>query len=144
MTLKQQLMEDMKTAMKARDTARLSTIRLLNSEIKNVEIDQGELDDAGVQKVAQKMVKQWIDAKADYQKGAREDLVKEAEGRLEVLNEYLPAKMSESDLRIVVQQIVDDNDNSQFGPLMGQVMKKVGSQADAATVSKILKELLAD
>ena len=62
-------MEEMKQAMRDKDTAKLTTLRLLKSEIKNFEIDNGEQDDAGVQKIVAKLVKQWKDAKVDYEKG---------------------------------------------------------------------------
>lgn len=142
MTLQAQILEDMKQAMKAKDMDRLNTIRLLRSEIKNVEIDHGEQDDAAVQKIVKKMVKQWQDAKVDYQKGKREDLVKEADARLEILNSYLPAQMSEEELKKVIQEVIAESGQSQIGPVIGMVMKKVGTQADGGMVSKLVKELI--
>ena len=95
MTLKQQLMEDMKSAMKAHDTVKLGAIRFLQAELRNVEIDHGEQDDAGIQKIVARQIKQMKDAISDYQKGDRQDLVDAEAAKITVLEAYLPQQMSD-------------------------------------------------
>lgn len=143
MLLQQQITEDMKQAMRAKDVAKLGTIRLLKAEIKNFEIDHGVQDDAGVQKIVRKLVKQWQDAKNDYQQGGRADLVQEAEGRIAVLQAYLPQAMTDEALREVVKTIIAQATQKQVGPIIGQVMKATAGQADGAKVAQLVKELLA-
>lgn len=144
MSLKDDLMQQMKEAMKAKDTETLSTIRLLRSEIKNFEIDNGEQDDAGVQKIVARMIKQWKDAINDYKAGGREDLVVEAQQKLKVLEKFLPAQMSEEAVRkLVAEVVVEAGADAKPGPVTGMVMKKVAGKADGGLVAKLVKELLA-
>ena len=142
MSLKQQLMEDMKQAMKAKDTVKLNTIRLINSEVKNIEIDEGELDDAGVQRVIKRMIKQWKDAIIDYRQGKREDLVEAAQAKIKILELYLPAEMAEEDLKKIIQEVIEGSGQGQMGPIIGLVMAKVKGQADGSTVARLVKDLL--
>jgi len=143
MSLNKQIMEDMKQAMKDKNAEKLVMLRLLRSEIKNVEIDHGEQDDAGVQKIVAKLLKQWNDAKSDYEKGGRDDLVKEAESKIVVLESYLPEQMSDDELKKIVKEVIDQSGQTQVGPIIGQVMKKVAGKADGGKVSQLVKELLA-
>ncbi len=144
MSLKDDLMQQMKEAMKAKDTETLGTIRLLRSEIKNFEIDNGEQDDAGVQKIVARMIKQWKDAINDYKAGGREDLVAEAQQKLKVLEKFLPAQMSEEEVRKLVAEVVASaGADAKPGPVTGMVMKKVAGKADGGLVAKLVKELLA-
>lgn len=144
MSLKDDLMQQMKEAMKAKDTETLGTIRLLRSEIKNFEIDNGEQDDAGVQKIVARMIKQWKDAINDYKAGGREDLVVEAQQKLKVLEKFLPAQMSEEAVRkLVAEVVVEAGADAKPGPVTGMVMKKVAGKADGGLVAKLVKELLA-
>ncbi|HQM15624.1 MAG TPA: GatB/YqeY domain-containing protein [Candidatus Woesebacteria bacterium] len=106
MNLKEKLFEDMKQAMKAKETTRLGTIRLLIARIKNVEIDRGELNDGQVEEIVMSQIKQWQDAITDYQRGKREDLVQEAQQRIEVLQQYLPPQLSDQDLTTVSRKLL--------------------------------------
>jgi uncharacterized protein len=142
MTIKQQLTENMKSAMKAQQKDKLMTIRSLLSEIKNAEIDGGEDSDAAAQKIVARMIKQWKDALNDYEKASREDLVLETKGKIKVLEEYMPEQMTDEDVREIAKGIIDNSPVKDFGPLMGQVMKKVAGKADGARVSVVIKELL--
>lgn len=142
MTLQQTIMEDMKTAMKAHDSATLDAIRLLRSEIKNIEIDHGVQDDAGVEKIVARLIKQWQDAKTDYQKGERSDLVAEAEVKIRVLSKYLPAQMDADEVRLVVQQVVAKSEQKNAGPIIGLVMKQLAGKADGTLVAKLVQEEL--
>lgn len=140
MTLKQQLTEDMKTSMKQRDMVKLNTIRFLNAQIKNVEIDQGELDDAGVVKIIQKQIKQMKDAMLDYARGDRQDLVDEDQAKVDILETYLPQGLSEAELEAIIDKVMAQNEGQQMGPVMGQVMKEVAGRADGGTVSALVKK----
>jgi len=143
MSLKEEITQQMKNAMRAREMETLTTIRLLMSEIKNFEIDNGEQDDAGVQKIVSRMIKQWKDAINDYKAGNRADLVEEAEKKLVVLEQFLPAQMSEAEVRKIVAEVITTVTEAKPGPVTGMVMKKVAGKADGALVAKIVKELLA-
>lgn len=140
MTIKQQLTEDMKSAMRAKEMSKLTTIRFLLSEIKNYEIDQGEQDDAGIQKVIASQVKKMNDAIADFLAAGREDLVAEEKEKVAVLSAYLPEQLSDAELeQVVIATIADVGLNNQ-GQLIGAVMKKVAGRADGNRVSAIVKQ----
>ncbi|MBD3249954.1 MAG: GatB/YqeY domain-containing protein [Candidatus Pacebacteria bacterium] len=140
MSIQDRLLQEMKQAMRDKDTIRLGTIRLLRSQIKNVEIDQGELSDEQVEKVVIKLIKQWKDALEDYLQAGREDLVEETKQKIEILEEYMPEMMSEDELEQIVDQVVEKSGVDQVGPLIGQVMAKVGNKADGAVVAKLVRK----
>ena len=132
----------MKTAMKAHDSAKLDMVRMIRSEIKNYEIDNGEANDEAVQKLIKSMLKQQQDALLDFQKANREDLIAETEAKIVILNSYLPAQLSDEQLEQVIRDVLATATVKDFGPLMGQVMKRVGTQADGSRVTALLKQLL--
>jgi uncharacterized protein YqeY len=144
MSLKQTLTDQMKAAMKSGDKETLLSLRLLLSDIKNFEIDNGEQDDAGVQKLVARSIKQWKDALSDYQKGGREDLVKEAEARIKLLEQFMPEQVSEEDIKKVIEEVIAGLPEGarQRGPVIGQVMKKLGGTADGGMVSRLVGEAL--
>lgn len=142
MTLKEQLMEDMKTAMKTRDTAKLDMVRMIRSEVKNYEIDNGEANDEAVYKLIKTMLKQQKDALGDFETAARQDLIDETTIKIAILESYLPAELSDSELEQIVRAVVSTATNKDFGPLMGQVMKQVAGRADGARVTALLKQSL--
>jgi len=135
----------MKTALKSGEKEKLGSIRMLLAEIKNFEIDHGEQDDAGVQQLVAKSIKQWKDALADYKKGGREDLVKEAEDRIALLEEFLPEQLSEEEIKAAVQKVIDGlpEDAKKPGPVIGQVMKQLGGQADGGVVARLVNQMMA-
>ena len=142
MSLQDQLFEEMKQAMKAHDQLKLDVIRLLRAKIKNVEIDRGEQDDAGVQKIVQQMIKQWKDAIIDYKKGNRDDLVQEAEAKVKLLTVYLPAQLSDDELKKIIEEVKTTTGLDQVGPLIGQVKQQVGNQADGRRVAQLVNQLM--
>jgi uncharacterized protein len=144
MTLQEQLMEEMKTAMRAKDVDRLGTIRLIRSEIKNFEIDHGVADDAAVQKIIKKMLNQQLDALGDFKKADRQDLVSETESKVKILEAYLPKQISDEDLEKFIEEFVSQSDSKDFGPLMGQITKKLASRADGARIATVLKKVLSN
>lgn len=143
MSLIDQLQEDMKTAMRAKDMDRLGVIRFLLAEIKNVEIDAGKLDDAGIQKIIQRQIKQINEALADYQRAARADLIKQEEGKIAVLEKYLPEQLSDEQLRDTVSSVMAQHPDLDQGPLIGKVLQQVRGQADGKRVGQIVQALLA-
>lgn len=142
MDFKSQLMQLMKEAMKARDTVRVGTIRYLLSEVKNAEIDQGELDEAAVTKLITKQVKQMKDALKDFEAAGRDDVVVEEKAKIAILEEFLPEQMSDDDLDALVAEVVGSSDEKNMGKLIGLVMAKVAGQADGGRVSVAVKKAL--
>lgn len=146
MSVKQQLMDAQKEAMKAKDKARLSTIRMTLSAIKNEEINNGvELDDTGVQAVIAKQVKQLNDSAAEFEKGGRSDMAADAKKEVEILAVYLPAQLDDDALKAIVQEVITDvgaTSPSDMGKVMGPVMEKVQGQADGKRVKDMVQQLL--
>jgi uncharacterized protein YqeY len=141
--LKAQLVEDMKSAMRAHETLRLGVIRFILSELKNFEIDNGEQDDAGVLKVISREVKKVKDALVDFQRAGRQDLIDDETAKIAIMETYLPQQMSDADLQAVVQKVVAASAEKNFGLVMKAVMAEVGSGADGGRVSAAVKAALA-
>lgn len=146
MSLKDQLKDDMKTAMKAREEGKLalSVIRMVNAAIKQVEIDKKvELDDAGVLDILAKEMKTRHDSLEEFKKGDRQDLVDHVEAEMAVLKKYLPEQLSEEEIRTIVKDaIAACGDDLNMGNVMKYVMPKTKGRADGKVVSSIVKELL--
>lgn len=147
MALKEQLKDDMKTAMKAREEGKLalSVIRMVNAAIKQVEIDkQVELDDTAILDILAKEMKTRKDSLAEFEKGGRQDLVDHVKAEMEVLKKYLPEQMSEEEIRTIVQKaIAACGDDVNMGNIMKHVMPKTKGRADGKMVNSIVKEFLA-
>lgn len=146
MSLKDQLKEDMKAAMKAREEGKiaLSVIRMVNSAIKNTEInDKIELDDNGVLGILAKEMKTRQDSLTEFEKAGREDLISHVKEEIAVLQKYMPAQMTEDEIRDVVKKaIADCGDNVNMGNVMKHVMPNTKGRADGKLVNTIVKELL--
>ena len=146
MSLKDQLKADMKEAMKAREAGKvaLSVIRMVNSAIKNTEIDKKiELEDSDVIAILAKEMKIRQDSLAEFEKGHRDDLVTQVKAEMEVLAKYLPAQLSEEEIRhIVVEAISTLTAPIKMGDLMPLVMPKTKGCADGKLVNAIVKEEL--
>jgi len=143
MSLSQQLVDDMKQAMRDKNKVKLSVIRYLRSGIKNYEIDHGEQDDAGVEKIVAKQAKQVRESIEEYQKAGRSDLVSQEEAKLKILEEYLPEQMSDEGIQAVINEVLSGMENPQMGPAIGLVMKKVQGKADGSKVSQLVHQALA-
>ena len=143
MSLKDQLKEDMKAAMKAREEGKiaLSVIRMVNSAIKNTEInDKIELDDNGV---LAKEMKTRQDSLTEFEKAGREDLISHVKEEIAILQKYMPAQMTEGEIRDVVKKaIAECGDNVNMGNVMKHVMPHTKGRADGKLVNTIVKELL--
>lgn len=146
MSLKQQLTEDMKAAMKGGDKPKLGVIRLINAAIKQKEVDERiELDDAAVLAVLEKMVKQRRDSISQFEAAAREDLALIERDELAIIDTYLPAKMSEEDIAAAVDAAIAETGASSaadMGKLMGVLKPRLAGQADMSLVSKWVKQRL--
>lgn len=147
MSLKQQINDDVKAAMLAKDTERRDTIRLLTAAIKQKEVDERiELDDAGVIAVIDKMVKQRKDSIAAFEQGGRADLAAKEAAELTVLQAYLPARLSAEDIAAEVKAIVAElgaKGPGDMGKVMGAVKAKLAGKADMGQVSAAVKAALA-
>lgn len=146
MSLKDQLKEDMKAAMKAREEGKtaLSVIRMVNSAIKNTEInDKVELDDAGVLGILAKEMKTRQDSLEEFIKAGREDLIAHVKDEMAVLQKYMPAQLTEDEIRTIVQDAIKAcGDNVNMGNVMKHVMPKTKGRADGKLVNSIVKEQL--
>ena len=146
MGLKEKIMQDMKEAMKAKDTAKVSTLRLLISEIKNKEIDKrGELTDDEILAVIQKAVKQRKESIEQYEKAGRSDLVEKEKKELEILEAYLPQPLSEEELEAIIDEAIKEAQATSvkdMGKVMKIVMPKVRGRADDKIVNQKVREKL--
>ena len=147
MSLKAQITEDMKTAMRAKDSARLATIRLLQAAIKQKEVDERiELDDAAVIAIVDKMIKQRKDSIAAFEGAGRQDLADQEKVETAVLQGYLPQRMSAEEITAAVQAIVAQLGASgpgDMGKVMGAVKTQLAGKADMGAVSAAVKAALA-
>ena len=147
MSLKERITEDMKTAMRAKDSERLGTIRLLQSAMKQKEVDERiELDDAAIVTIVDKMIKQRKDSIAAFEQAARQDLVDKEKAELTVLSAYLPERLSAQELTAAVQAIVTELGASgpgDMGKVMGAVKTRLAGKADMGAVSAAVKAALA-
>jgi uncharacterized protein YqeY len=142
MSLKDQLISDMKQAMRAGDKVKLDAIRFLRSEIKNYEIDHGQQDQAGLEKLVARQVGQIKESITQYSKGGREDLVQKEKEKLMVMQAYLPAQLGLEELKKIVATTVQSFSPDQVGPAIGKVMQKVQGKADGKIVASLVKEAL--
>lgn len=146
MSLNDQLNEDLKDAMRSRDELRLTTIRMLRSEIKNREIEtRGPLEDAAIQAAIRSLVKQRRESIDAYRAAEREDLAAREAAEIDVLQKYLPAELSDAELIAIVDDVLaalPEGAPRQPGPITGQVMKRVAGRADGRRVTEAVKARL--
>lgn len=147
MSLKDQITADMKDAMRAKDSARLGTIRMLLAALKQKEVDERiELDDTAVIAVIDKMIKQRKDSINAYEQAARTDLMAIEQAELEVLKAYLPARLSAEDIQQAVDRIVSDlgaQGPGDMGKVMAAAKAQLAGQAEMSLVSAAVKSALA-
>ncbi|MES2743203.1 MAG: GatB/YqeY domain-containing protein [Pseudomonadota bacterium] len=147
MTLKESITEDMKTAMRAKDSGRLGTIRLLLAEIKRKEVDERiEVSDSQVQAIVEKMIKQRKDSITQFEAGGRADLADIEKAELTVLAAYMPEALSEAEVAAEVAAAVTASGASgaqDMGKVMAIVKPKLAGRADMTVVSALVKKALA-
>ena len=143
MSIREQILADIKEAMKAKDEFKRDTLRTLNAALKQVEVDQRiEMTDEVVLPLLQKEIKKRADSVELYLKGARDDLAKKEQSEIELIKTYLPAQLSDDELKEKIKSIIE-----KVGKNLGAVMKmakdEIGASAEAQCISMIAKELLA-
>ncbi len=147
MSIKEQLQEDIKSAMRAKESARLSTLRLVTAAIKQKEVDERvELNDAAVLAVLEKMIKQRKDSIAQFQAGGRQDLVDIEQAELAILTTYMPAQLSEAEVTAAIQAAIAQVGAAgpqDMGKVMAVIKPQLAGKADMGLVSQILKSKLA-
>lgn len=146
LALKEQLLEDMKAAMKSKDKQTLSVIRMARAAIKNVEIDKRkDLEDNEVIEVLAKEVKQRRDSISEFEKAGQEQTVADLKKEIEVLSVYLPEQMDKSEIELLVNEVITEtgaSSMSDIGKVMGSIMPKVRGRADGSVVNVIVREKL--
>jgi uncharacterized protein YqeY len=147
MSLKSQITDDMKSAMKAGDKDRLKVVRLIMAAVKQVEVDKRvELDDAGVLSVLDKMVKQRRDSVEQFEKGGREDLASIERAEIGILETYLPKQLDDAELEALIDAAINATGAESIrdmGKVMGQIKSKAAGRADMGAVGAKVKARLA-
>lgn len=146
MSLKERLLEDMKTAMREKDTVRKNAIQMTRSAVLQVEKDNKiTLDDDGILEIIAKEVKKRKDSLPDYEKSGRQDLIDSLKVEIDTLTSYLPEQLSEAELEVLVKEAVQEtgaNSARDMGKIMQAVMPKVKGRADGRMINQIAKRLL--
>ncbi|MDN5344651.1 MAG: uncharacterized protein PWQ18_762 [Clostridia bacterium] len=145
--MKEQLHQDMKEALKSHDKIRLQTIRMALAAIKNAEIEKMHpLTEEEIMGVIQREIKMRKDAREQFSRGGREDLVQQAEKEIQVLESYLPQQLGDSELEAVIKQTINEvgaRSGKEMGKVMAALMPKIRGRADGKKASAMVKELLA-
>lgn len=147
MTLKEKINADLLVAMKAKENARLDALRMLKAAILKFEVagdKKIEATDENVLQIIGKEVKQRKDSIDAYKKGGREDLAAKEEAEMKILQAYLPAQMSEEELKSLINQMISQANATakDFGKVMGAVMAQAKGKTDGQTVTRLVKEIL--
>lgn len=147
MSLKEQLFNDLKTAMKEKDTVRKEVIQIVRAGVLQIEKDNkiDNLDDDSVLSVISKEIKKINDVMPDFEKAERQDLIDEANKKIELLKAYLPEQLSEAEIEEIVAETiksVDAHSVRDMGKVMGAVTAKTKGKADNKLVSSVVKKML--
>lgn len=144
--LKEQLMQDLKDAMKEKDTIKKDTVQMVRAAILQTEKDKGiEVDDAKIIEIIAKEVKGKKDALVDFEKGGRQDLVDQTNKEIEILSKYLPEQLSKEEIKQEVSKIITElgaTSIKDMGPVMKEAKAKIGAAADGRAINEVVKELL--
>lgn len=144
--LKEQLLNDMKTAMRDKDEIRKNTVQMVRAAILQVEKDKGiELDDAQIIDIIAKESKKRKDAAVDFEKSGREDLIEKNQKELEILATYLPKQLSKDEIAEVVKGVISKVGASsikEMGAVMKAAKEEMGASADGKTINEVVKSLL--
>jgi len=147
MTLKERIKNDIKEAMRAKDTARRDTLRNINAAIKQIEVDERrELEDADVERILLKYAKQREDAIEQFRTAGRDDLVAKDEAELALVKSYLPEPMNPEELEEELRAIVEEcgaQSMKDMGRVMALARERIGSRADGGAISSVVKKILA-
>ena len=146
MSLKEQIKNDIKAAMRAKENHKRDTLRNIQAAIKQIEVDQRiEVDDAAVEKILMKYAKQREDAIVLFKEADRDDLVAKDEIELALVMSYLPEPMDDEELEDILQKVIADTGATgmkDMGKVMGAAKSAVGSRADGGRINQVVKKLL--
>ncbi|MDP4096990.1 GatB/YqeY domain-containing protein [Paenibacillus sp. P96] len=146
MNLSERLNEDMKQAMKSKDKFKLSTIRMVRSTIKNLEIElKRDLDDNELLDILSREIKQRKDALQEFEKAGRDELAESNKAEIEILSQYLPAQLTEEEIKVIVQQTIQEtgaSSKADMGKVMAALMPKVKGRADGKLVNQAVQQFL--
>ena len=146
MSLKERLMADLKEAMKSKDKLRKDVITMVRAAIKQKEVDERvELDDADIENIISKQLKEKKSSIEEFKKGNRQDLVDQTNAEIEILLKYLPEQLSDEELKEIIKKVIDEKEITSMkdiGKLMKNVMPLIKGKADGKQVNVIAKELL--
>jgi len=146
MSLKETIQEDVKTAMKSRDTAKLSVLRMAFAEIRKREIDtKKDLDDTAIQKALSSMIKQRNDSVEAFKKGDRQDLADKEAAEILVLKAYLPEQLPREEVEAIVRAVIKEvgaTTPKEIGKVMQAALAKTGGRADGKVINEIARSLL--
>ncbi|MDD3592149.1 MAG: GatB/YqeY domain-containing protein [Sulfurovum sp.] len=147
MSLKEQIKNDIKEAMRAKEITRRDTLRNIQTSIKQIEVDERkELTDAEVEAILAKYLKQREDAKVQFAEAGRDDLVAKEDEEIAIVQCYLPEPMSDEELESALQEIIEQvgaESMKDMGKVMGAAKNAIGSRADGARINQAVKKLLA-
>ncbi|MFB5266157.1 GatB/YqeY domain-containing protein [Paenibacillus enshidis] len=146
MNLSERLNEDMKQAMKSKDKFKLSTIRMVRSTIKNLEIElKRDLDDNELLDILSREIKQRKDALQEFEKAGRDELAESNKAEIEILSQYLPVQLTEEEIKVIVQQTIQEtgaSSKADMGKVMAALMPKVKGRADGKLVNQAVQQFL--
>ncbi len=144
MSLKEQLKDDLKTAMRAKEIVKRDCIRAINTMIKQIEVDERkELTDEDILKLIQKGIKQREEAVTQYKEASRDDLVQKEQEQINVFKEYLPQQMSDEDLESKMKELIVEvgaTSMKDIGKVMGQASKRFAGVADGKRINEMTKK----
>ena len=145
--LKEELMQDLKDAMKEKNTIKKDTVQMVRAAILQIEKDKGiEVDDAKIIEIIAKEVKGKKDAIVEFEKGGRDDLIEQTNKEIEVLEKYLPKQLTDEELVAEVKKIIEKlnaTSMKDMGPVMKEAKATIGAQADGKRINEVVKSLLA-
>lgn len=145
MNMKNKLNDDLKLAMKNKDTLRLNTIRLVKKYIQELETSvghNGEATDGEIMKIISKLVKQGRDSAEQYKNAGRADLYDEEIAQVSVLENYLPKQMTDEEIAVEIDKVMEESGSTNMGVLMKELNVRLAGRADGKTISRILKTKL--
>ena len=144
--LKEELMQDLKDAMKEKDTIKKDTVQMVRAAILQIEKDKGiEVTDEKIIEIIAKEVKGKKDALVDFEKGGRQDLIDQTNQEIEILNKYLPKQLSREEIEEKVKEIITQlgaTSIKDMGPVMKEAKAQIGAAADGRTINEVVKDLL--
>jgi len=146
MSLKEQIKNDIKEAMRAKETIKRDTLRNIQTAIKQIEVDERkDVSDADIEAIMMKYLKQREDAKTQFADAGRDDLVEKEEAEIAIVKSYLPEPMPDEELETVLKEViasVNAESMKDMGKVMGAAKSVIGSRADGGRINAIVKKLL--